>query len=175
MPTIVVPTQDQGIDWQDIRVGIKNCIKAVVSNAIVYSSWPLKYDIGKTINLLKSDNDSGKVHAWIVGINKAIPYYDKSGGKGIEWELDVRVWGFLGYAQVYTDSTQHTIESEIRAITKVVMANAKHLGMNNTQGLVTDGLIDWNDIDVHAFGSGADVHVAQGLLKVKIREHFSGY
>lgn len=171
---ITVPTVTQDIEWKDLREGLKNCIKAAVSeDVLVYASWPLKYDIGETINLISSKD--GKVHAWMISINEADPQDRKAGGYSLEWDLNVRIWGFLGYDSTYSGDTQDTLEKELRKITFITYANAKHFGMANTQGLETDGLISWEDIDVHAFGSGDDVHVAQGSLKVKLKTFLSDY
>lgn len=172
---IVTPTVSQELEWKDLRVALKNCIKEVVDKAVIYSSWPLKYDIGQTIKLLTSKADGGKVHAWMISINRAEPDDVKAGGYNLEWELNVRIWGFLGYEKTYEDTTQDTIEKEVRAITQVLYANRKHLGLNDTSALKNVELITWEDIDVQAFGSGDDVHVAQGNLKITLQEFYSGY
>lgn len=171
---VIIPTVQQELDWKALREGIKSCIKEVVGDAVVYSSWPLRYSVGDTVRLLTSKAE-GKVHAWIIGINRAQVYADKVGGHQLEWELNVRIWGFFGYDSTYTADVQNAAEEEIKAVTRVIYANAKTFNMESTQALATDGIIDWDDIDVQAFGSGDDVLVAQGSLTIKARENYAGY
>ena len=171
--TIILPVEVQGLEWSDLRKGIKDCIKSVTPLARIYSSWPLKYDVGQTKNLLMSKADGGKVHAWIISINKAIPYNKKAGGYALSWDLNVRIWGFLGYAQTHNAETQDTIEKEVKAITQVLFLNQKHLALEDASALHEVGMVEWEEIDVEAFGSGDDVHVAKGNLDVTIMENFS--
>lgn len=171
---IVTPTVSQGLEWKDLRIGIKNCIKQVINDAVVYSSWPLKYDIGQTVRLL-THKDSGKVHAWMISINRAEAKDRAMGKGGIIWDLNVRIWGMLGYDSTYSGDTQDTIEKEVRAITQVLVANYNHFGLAETSAFKTTGYVDWTDIDVHGFGDNSDVHVAQGNLKIQLNEHLTGY
>lgn len=161
----------QTIDWDTLRKALRTCILLVAPNARVYSSWPLKYDIKQTINLLQSQSDNNKVHCWMISISETDPEAPKAGGYYLEWEINVRIWGFVGYGFTHDDATQSIIEDEVKKITQVLYLNQKHLGMDISEGLEV-GLLKFNDIDVHAFGSGADVHVAQGNMKITIREQF---
>ena len=171
--TIVVPTVTQGLVFSDLRKAIRDCIKLVAPDAVVYSSWPLKFDIGKTVNLLRSQADGNKVHAWIIDVNRAEVDDKKAGGYQLEWILNVRIWGFVGYEATHDDSVQSTIEDEVRAITQVLHVNRKHLGLDDTSALKEVGLVVWDNIEVNAFGSGEDVHVAQGNLEIRLSENFS--
>jgi hypothetical protein len=171
---IIIPSITQGLAWQDLRKGLRACILSVAPNARVYSSWPLKYDIGQTVSLLRSENDSNKIHAWIIGINRAEPFDEKAGGYNLQWELNVRIWGFVGYDAIHDDSVQHTLEAECRLITQVIYINQKHLGLESTDALKRGNyMVTWEDIDVNAFGDGNDVYVAQGNLVVTLSETFA--
>ncbi len=170
---ITVPTITQGIDWSELRGKLKDCIKVVAPTAVVYKSWPLKYDIPETIRLLQSEAYDNLVHAWMISINRAEPYLDKVGGSNLKWKLNIRVWGFVGYQQDHDDTTQDVMESECRAISQVLYMNRKNLGLSDAEALKELGLITWEDIDVHAFGDGNDVHVAQGDLEVVLSEVFN--
>lgn len=168
---IILPDNSTVVDWGDVRKGLKACIQAVAPTARVYSRWPLKYDIGQTINLLASSKDNKRVHAWIIGISRAEPYSDKIGGYALQWELNVRIWGFVGYVDGADDnSTQDILEEEARKVAQVIFLNQKHLAMNSTAGLKDVGYLIFEDIDVHGFGSGDDVHVAQGNLTIRLGE-----
>lgn len=171
---LITPTATEEVTWKSLREGIRDCIKLAAPNAVVYSSWPLKYNIGDTVNLLQSSADNGKVHAWIVGINKANTFEDKVGGHQIKFDLNVRIWGFLGYDQVYSGTTQDIIEEELVKVTRIIYANRDALKLSNLANSGEIGIIDWEDIDVHGFGGdGHDVHVAQGNLNVVLREQYS--
>jgi hypothetical protein len=178
MPNIVIPTVEQEVDWEDLRKGIKDCITAAltVSNVVkarIYSSWPLKYDVGQTVDLLESETDDNKVHAWIIGINRTVPRDGgKSSGHYLEWPLQIRVWGFLGFDG---PESQNTIEDEVRKITRVIYANSKTFGQSTIQGIKSSGIVSWEEIDTYAFSAGNDVLVAKGSLEITIREHYSGY
>lgn len=170
---LLVPQVTQGLKWQDLRIAIKGCIEAVAPKANVFSDWPLKYDIGMTKKLLISTKDSNKVHAWLISINSAEPYDEKAGGYNLHWDLNVRIWGFVGYTGEHDETVQNTIEEESRAISQIIYLNQKHLGLTDTSALKKVGYLIWDDIDVHAFGSGDDIHVAQGNLSVTLSEGFS--
>ena len=169
---IVIPTLTQSLDWKDLRTSIKDCIKLVAPTAVVYSSWPLKYNIGQTVKLLQSDAYGGLVHAWMISIVSANPRQEKIGGgdvsKNLLWDLDVRIWGFVGYQETHTDNTQDVAEDEVRAITQILYMNQKNLGFGGS--LKSIGLVEWGDIDTQAFGDGNDVIVAQGILSVTTSE-----
>src|SRR5688572_902744 len=94
---ITAPTPQQEQDWLLLRQGLARLIESVAPTARVYERWPLKFDIGKTAELLKSTADSNRIHAWIIGINRAIPREKKVGGTAIEWDLTIRIWGLIGY------------------------------------------------------------------------------
>lgn len=170
---IVVPNMSQGVAWQALRKGLRECVLAVAPSARVYSSWPLKYDIGETVGLLRSENDSDKIHSWIIGVNRAEPFADKAGGYNLQWDLNIRIWGFVGYEAIHDDSVQHTLELECQKITQVIYLNQKHLGMDDTSAIKGGNfMVTWEDIDVAAFGSGNDVYVAQGNLSIILSENF---
>lgn len=168
--TEVIPQKE--MDWLPLRQGLARLIKHVATTAIVYERWPLKFEIGKTAELLKSTADGGKIHAWIIGINSAIPYNDRNGGNLILWDLTVRVWGFIGYDYgLDSANAQNTIETECRKLTQLIMVNKDHLTLDNTQCLKEVGFLSFPDIDAKGFGRD-DIIVAQGELPIKLIESF---
>lgn len=172
MPKAVkLPTPQEELDWRLLREGIARCIGAVAPNARVYDRWPLKFSVGKTAELLRSDADSGKIHAWIIGINKAEPYSDRSGGQNlILWDLDIRIWGFMGYEYgVDSANPQNDLENECRKITQVIQMNNVDLTLDIAQCVKEVGYVRFDDIDTQGFGQD-DIIVAQGTLEVKLKE-----
>lgn len=170
--TLVLPVATQQLSWPDLRKGLQECIKLATTNARVYSSWPLKYDIGKTVSLLTSKADGNRVHAWIISIARAVPYNNKAGGNNLEWDLTIRIWGFLGYAYgTHDDDTQSELEEEARRVSQTIFVNRAHLGLESTSALKEVGYLKFEDIDVHGFGE-SDVHVAQGELNITLSEFF---
>lgn len=164
----VVPQQEQ--DWLLLRQGLRRLIEHVAPKAKVYERWPLKFDISKTAELLKSEADNGTIHSWIIGIHRAIPYQDRIGGDVLFWDLTIRIWGFIGYEYgADSDNPQNTIELEAKRITQVLLKNIEHLTLDNTQALKEVGLLEFPDIDAHGFGRD-DVIVAQGELSITLHE-----
>jgi hypothetical protein len=109
----------------------------------------------------------------MISINNAEPFDTKVGGYNLQWDLNVRIWGFVGYEAIHDGSVQNVIEKESRLISQVIYLNQKHLSLDDTSALKQVGQVAWDDIDVNAFGSGQDVHVAQGNLKVTLSEGFN--
>jgi hypothetical protein len=167
---ITPPTPQQEQDWLLLRQGIARLIESVAPTAKVYERWPLKFDVNKTAELLKSPADGNRIHSWIIGIHKALPRIEKVGGTAIEWDLTIRVWGLIGY-QFGTDSDnpQNTIELEAKRIAQVVYLNQAHLTLDNTQALGEVGMVEFNDIDAAGFGRD-DIIVAKGELEIEIKE-----
>lgn len=176
MPNIIVPIPAQTITrtLPDLRRGLAELIQTAVPEAHVYSRWPLKYSIGDTVELLRSNRDNGRVHAWIMAVNRIEPDTErKAGGNYIEWDLSVRIWGFVGYEfGVDDDTTQDIIENEARLISSVIYLNRLHLGLDDPKGLKNVGLLTFDDIDVHGMESSGDVHVAQGTLAITLSETY---
>lgn len=168
---IIVPASVDGLDWTALRKGLKNCIQKAAPKAVVFSNWPLKYDVRQTTAILKSKKDDGNLHAWIIGINKAIPSEGgRAGGYYLEWELSLRIWGFVGYEYADDSETQNTLETELRKATQIIYLNQKHLGLDSTSGLKEVNLLEFEDIDVQYFEGGNDVYVAQGSLSILTNE-----
>lgn len=166
---VVIPNPQLQQDWLLIRQGLKRCIEAVAPNARIYDRWPLKFDPGQTAELLKSPIEN-RIHSWIIGINAADTEEDRVGGGVIFYNLNIRIWGFIGYEYgIDSDNPQNTIETEARKITQVIYANREHLTLDFTQSLHEVGLLTFRDIDAQGFGRD-DVIIAQGELRIKIRE-----
>ncbi len=172
MPKPVTPVGVPQVEqnWLLLRQGLKRLIENVAPTAKVYERWPLKFDIGQTAELLKSSADGNRIHAWIIGINRAIPVEQRVGGRVLDWNLTVRVWGFIGYEYgVDSDNPQNTIELEAKRVTQVVYLNKDHLTLDYTQALNDVGLVEFRDIDAQGFGRD-DIIVAQGEMNIKLVE-----
>ena len=166
---IVLPTPQKEQDWLLLRQGLARLIVAVAPTARVYERWPLKFEPGKTAELLKPVG-SDVIHSWIIGINRAIPKEEKIGGSVIQWDLNIRIWGFIGYEYgADSDNPQNTIELEAKRITQVIYLNREHLTLDNTQALKEVGLLEFPDIDAQGFGRD-DIIVAQGELNIEVEE-----
>lgn len=171
MPKPIIPVNPSvETEWLPIRQGLARLITSVAPTAIVYDRWPLKFEIGRTTELLTSTGDNGRIHAWIIGVHEAIPDTDRNGGDVLLWELIIRVWGFIGYQLgIDSDNPQNTIETECRKISQIVFKNRLHLTMDNTQALKDVGHVVFHDIDAQGFGRN-DVIVAQGEMRVRLIE-----
>lgn len=171
MPRPVVPVNPQlEQDWLLLRQGLSRIVQYAAPKARVYDRWPLKFEIGKTAELLKSSADGGIIHSWIIGIREAVPYYDRAGGNGLLWDLQVRIWGFIGYQYgVDSDNPQNTIEAECKKIAQAVYVNRDHLTLDYTQALKEVGFLEFRDIDAQGFGRD-DIIVAQGEMNIKLIE-----
>lgn len=166
---VTIPTMQLEQDWLLLRQGLRRLIEAAAPTAKVYERWPLKFDVEKTAELLKSSADGGRIHSWIIGINKAIPISDRSGGL-LLWDLTFRIWGFIGYSYgVDSDNPQNTIENECRRLVQLLEANRIHLTLDNTQALKDVGFLEFQDIDAQGFGRD-DIIVAQGELVIRVKE-----
>lgn len=171
MPTEVIsPSPRNEISWLAVREGIQRCIKSVAPTAVVYSRWPLKFDIGRTAELLKSDADNGNIHAWIIGVNQATPFMDRVGGEMIQWKLNIRVWGFIGYEYgIDNDNPQNVLEDECRKIAQCLWLNRATLTLDDPLCLKDVGYLVFDDIDTHGFGQD-DIIVARGEIEITLKE-----
>jgi hypothetical protein len=61
------------------------------------------------------------------------------------------------------------MESEIKKIVHVFMANREHLSLDNTQSLKDVGIPQFEDIETQGFGN-EDLIVAQGTVAIKLIE-----
>jgi hypothetical protein len=173
MPKAVTPVSPQlEQDWLLIRQGLARLVSYVTPYAKVYDRWPLKFELGATAELLKSTSvqDGGRIHAWIIGVQSAIPNTDRVGGTAIFWDLTIRVWGFIGYQYgVDSDNPQNTLETECRKLSQIVFMNRDHLTLDNTQALKEVGFLEFPEIEAHGFGRD-DIIVAQGEVMIKLKE-----
>lgn len=155
-------------DFVELREGIANCISALNTGAIVHNNWIMQSDIEDTLNMLEDAN--GKVHGWMVSIDSVEPTEPRTGVNYIEYDINVRIWGLMGYYyEASRDSAQSILEKECRDVIRVILLNRSTLGMDDTTPIPIkpiDSLPRFEDIDVKAFGRGSDVIVAQGNLRV---------
>jgi hypothetical protein len=186
-PTIIVPSFEptREVSWPDLRRGIARVVKAVTPKARVYPHWPMKYNIGQTINLLRSKYDidpatnEKRIHSWMVSVATADPEGEGTeeliGGYNFEWLLKLRVWGFIGYMAGADDdggTTHDLLENEARLVSTALWLNRNHLGLDRLSSTFEVGKLKFEDIDVHGFGTGVDCHVAQGFMEIRISEEF---
>lgn len=167
---VILPTPQEELDWLLLREGVARCIQAVAPTARVYERWPLKFDLQRTAELLKSDSDGGKIHSWIIAVSKAVPYNDRAGGNILLWDLTLRIWGFMGYEYgIDSSNPQNDMENECRKVAQVLAMNRVDLTMDTSRCLKEVGYIRFDDIDTQGFGQD-DIIVAQGELDVKLKE-----
>jgi hypothetical protein len=169
-PIIPIGTPQREQDWLLLRQGLRRLIEHVAPKAKVFERWPLKFDAGQTAELLKSPADGGRIHSWIIGIHRAIPLENAIGGSALNWDLTVRIWGFIGYEHgIDSENPQNEIELEAKRVTQIIYLNREHLTLDNTQALHKVGLLEFRDIDAQGFGRD-DIIVAQGELKIRLNE-----
>lgn len=167
---LIVPTTIEP-SWMDLRTALQRCIKLAAPAAKVYARWPLKFDLARTAELLKSSEDNGRIHSWIMGVSKATSYTDRNGPHILIWDLTIKIWGFIGYEYgIDDDNTQNVLEDECRKIGQVLAYNREHLSLDNTSGLKEVGWIRFEEIDTEGFGQD-DIIVARGELDIKMYEY----
>jgi hypothetical protein len=174
MPKPITPvTLVQEQDWLLLRQGLARLMKYAAPTAKVFERWPLKFDVGKTAELLKSPADGNRIHAWILGIYRATPYEEAiGGGNAFRWDLTIRIWGLIGYQHgIDSNNPTNELERELRKLTHAIYRNREHLTLDNTQALGDVGFIEWQEIDAQGFGRD-DIIVAQGELPITVNEFF---
>ena len=171
---IVVPSAPAFTEC-DARVAIAEMIKAAAPNATVEHSWVLKTDLtGGVSALLGKNADASKVHAWMIGV-ESFDFIKNSngdppviGGQQIDWLYSLAVWGFFDYfLGTDTADSAKIVGAETELVAATIFAN-KWLGLDNPNGLREVKPLAFTSIDVHSFGDGQDVHVAQGTMQIRI-------
>lgn len=170
MAVIVPPPRK--ISWSRIRLAVAEIIRAAAPSARVWSRWALKYDMEQTVALIQNQDDI--IHSWMISVYRVEPNEVKAGGDEYEYILRVRIWGFLEQ-QMGDDLTnsQNDFEDEVDDVIAYLRANRKNrFGIAESEGgrYIKDlsGLPVFEPIEVHGFGSGVDVHVAQGTMDFRI-------
>lgn len=169
---IVAPTPRK-IKWSNLRKGMKEIIMAAAPNARVHSRWALKYDITSTIDYLLSVNDPENIHAWMLSVETVQPSNPKAGGGEIQYDLNIRIWGFKGFVfGTDASNSQDAFEDEVDDVVAYFHANRLFaFGLSEADG--RNALKDVNflpqfEIEVAAFGEGYDVHVAKAVMALRI-------
>jgi hypothetical protein len=169
----VQPASARQISWSKIRHGIKDTITLAAPNARVHSRWALQFDLESTIAMIRNDSDI--IHSWMVMVKKPSADIAKVGGTEYETTLDFKIWGMMGYD--YGDdssNSQDAFEDEVDDVIATLRANSNvknAFGLTNADGVqaIREVIIPSEfDLDVMGFGEGHDVHVAQGILQVRI-------
>ena len=167
---------------QDARRQLKLLIEAAAPKARVYRSWVLKsqaYLGGDVADLLGTGDDANKVHAWMVGIESVDFVRDRDGnlpvvgGKEVDWFYELAVWGFFDYELgTSEEDSLDRVDAETNLVAATIFAN-EFLGLGPQPGLREVQGLWFPSIDVHPFGEGRDVHVAQGKMRIRIQQTFS--
>ena len=159
-----------------LRDGIAKCIIEVVdSDCIVHNNWAMKYSLEETMELISKDD---VIHSWMVSIDEIVPEEKSIGGRVggglINVPLDVRIWGFIGY-EYGSDGSSRTaiLEQECLEIIKILYLNEETLGMTDFSCLQDSELLQFDSLTTRSFGSGNDVIIAEGSLKVDWSEIIS--
>lgn len=180
---IVVP-EPPSFTVEAARRALKLLIAEAAPKARVYQSWVLKsqaYLGGDVADLYGIEDDAQKVHAWMVGVETfdfvrgAGNEPPAIGGLEIDWLYDLAVWGFFDYKLGTTEAdSQDLVDREVQKVAATIFAN-KWLGLEDgpVPGLREVQPLWFPSIDVHPFGDGRDVHVAQGKMRIRIQQTFS--
>jgi len=152
---------------------MKEILMVAAPTARVHSRWALKYDILSTIDYLLSTDDPAKIHAWMMSVESAPVSNSKAGGGEIEYQLNIRLWGFKGFAYgTDTSNSQDAFEDEVDDIVAYFNANRLYaFGLTEEQGrkyLRDINYLPQFTIEVAAFGEGYDVHVAKATMTLRI-------
>jgi hypothetical protein len=171
----IIAARTRRISWGTVRRGIKDTIEAAASSdATVHSRWAMRYSIEDTVAMIQANDDSENIHSWMLSVLNPNPDVQKTGGGEFEYTLEIRVWGLLGYD--YGDDTtnsQDTFEDEVDDVIATLKANAgaNAFGISENDGrdAIKEIIIPSEfQMDVMGFGEGLDVHLAQGIIQVRI-------
>lgn len=159
-------------------------LEAVSANATVHKSWQFKVDsAGRVTNISallgkKTTTSAEVVHCWMIGVegddfvrdgNGNLPVI---GGGEADRIYNLAIWGFFDFALGTAErDSQDIVDDETEAAESIVLANA-WLGLDNPEGLREVRPLSFPTIDVHPFGDGHDVHVAQGAMQIRIQRNF---
>jgi hypothetical protein len=143
---------------RDVRVALQATIAAAVPLAVVYNRWVLAYEPQQWAGLLRSENDSDRVHAWLV-TRRSIAQ-DKIGNGCVRAIWHYAVWGFYGY---YTGSDVESSEDTFAADVDAVCTAIAAAGLDPAIG--RNDQVQFPVIDLMSFG-GELVHVAQGSIAI---------
>ncbi len=171
MPIVAPPSRK--IKWGDIRKGMKQILMVAAPNARVHSRWALKYDLQSTIDYILAENDPTKIHAWMVSVESAPVANVKVGGGELEYELNIRIWGFKSFVfGTDASNSQDSFEDEVDDVVAYFNANRLYaFGLTEEQGrkyLRDAPTLPQFELEVAAFGQGYDVHVAKGTITLRI-------
>lgn len=167
----IISPRERRIAWPRIRLALKDIVQAAAPSARVWSRWALKYDLEQTVGLLTAQSD--QIHSWMLSVDRVTTDAPKAGGGEFEYNLRIRIWGFL--EQVMGDdetNSQNDFENEVDDVIAYLQANRlNRLGISESEGggYIRDvGFPTFEPIEVHGFGDGIDVHVAQGSLDIRV-------
>lgn len=173
----LVPPPAQKLKWSEIRDALKKVVIEAAPGAKVHSRWALKYSLEQTLTFLTEDTNPDKIHAWMISVYGVTTEETKAGGgvsaSELEYTLEVRIWGFMGHDYGNdTINSESTFEDEIDNVISWVKANrVTGLGLNEPVRRYLGGITlpIFQPIEVAAFGEGADVHVCQGTMTIKVK------
>jgi hypothetical protein len=133
----------------------------------------MRFDLDSTISMLL--NSSEEIHSWMVTVEEVNPDVQKTGGTEYETVLNIKIWGFLSYDYGNDDTnSQDTFEDEVDDVIATLKAQGKApymFGISSNDGVeaIKDLVLpDSFKLDVMGFGEGYDIHVAQGIIQVRI-------
>lgn len=182
MPNPIVPPPPN-FAIKAARRQLKVLIEAAAPAARVYATWVLKsqaYLGGDVSDLLgkKDGADKDIVHAWMIGVETLDFVRGRDGeppvigGQEIDWIYDLAVWGFFDYKLGTSEASgQDEVDDETSLVAATVFVN-KWLGLDPVAGLREVRPLWFPSIDVHPFGEGRDVVVAQGKMQIRIQQTF---
>jgi hypothetical protein len=177
---LVVPAPLE-FEISDARRALKTMLEAIAPHATVHHSWQFRVDTaGRVTNIAallgkKQTADEKVVHCWMIGVEGDDYVRDAQnnlpivGADQIEYLYNLAVWGFFDFALgTSTSDSQDIVDRETELAKAIVVLNLKDLGLDNPVGLREVKPLYFPTIDVHPFGDGRDVHVAQGAMQIRI-------
>lgn len=181
-----IPTSAPPPSWKEIREALARIAQVAAPKARIHARWQLKFKLGETVALLRSDkeaaNEKGekRAHAWMISVADAIPGSLQSGGGGMQANqsagvnfdvtLRLNVWGFLEHRIGDDESnSQDELEAEAEMMMLLFALNRSRLALDDASGLQEVSLLKFEEIDLVGFGS-TDVHVAPGSMTIRLNE-----
>jgi hypothetical protein len=185
MSEVLIPLE-AAADWDVVRVAAMRVVRTLAPRARCHDDWPLGFDIGKSVApitvrpedvAVESNQDVGKVHSWMIGLERAVPVRNANGdppvigGGELEYDVTFALWGYFQTTLSLPDGrlAQDIAEREAAFVGVGLWMNHR-LAMDPPQveGVSKVFPVEFGDMDKHPFSDGVDVFVPQGSLTVRV-------
>lgn len=166
-----------GLSWRKVREGFAVQIGIAAPLAVVLDEWPDSFAAGQSVSELRSDSDSQRVHAYLMGSMSSEPSESRVGGGPDHGTLDsiltLRFMGVLGESRNAAVSSADEFEDELKAIRYQVLTQRRTLGISdpNIDELKRVFPIVYEQLYTDDYGD-ATVHIAEGKFQVHLIERW---